>query len=540
MSRAQNIIDFINTLTLPDGRGAGRQFVLRPWQEAIIRGVYDPVDENGRRVCKQALLSIGRKNGKTAIVAALCLAHLCGPEAVMNGQLYSVAFDRDQAAILFKYACAMIRLDEELDARLNIKDSVKEIIDPISGSLYKALSSESRSKHGKSSSFLAFDELAQFGQDRELYDVMMTSTGAHDEALAWVFSTQAANDQALLSELVDYGKRVNDGDLDDPTFKSFIYEIPEPTEEEAAAGYDPVWDESMWPLANPAIGDFRSLDEMRDFAKKAQVMPTAESSFRNLYCNQRVASEHHFLTPSLWKACGSEPDKSALESGKIYAGLDLSEKNDLTSLVICAAVDQEYHIFPFFWVPGDNIREKSKTDRVPYDSWASRGFLEARPGKTIHYGWVAKKVIEFHNKYHIDELKFDRWKINNFILELKNLGCDCYIHDKEDCPGPNALKLVMHGQGFQDMGPAVETLEDLVIESRIRHGNHPVLNWCASNAVVVRDPAGSRKFDKAKSTGRIDGLVALAMALNGAELPELNIKKTSIYETGGVRCLGAI
>ncbi len=535
--RAQNVIDFINTLTTPDGRGAGQPLVLRPWQEKIISAVYAPQDELGRRQIKQAILSIGRKNGKTALVSGLCMAHLCGPEAIRNGQLYSVAYDRDQASIIFRYMVAMIRMDEELDNRLTIRDSVKEIVDPVSGSMYKALSSESRSKHGKSSSFLAFDELAQFGADRELYDVMMTSTGAHDESLAWVFSTQAASDQALLSELVDYGKKVESGDIEDKTFTSFIYEVPEPTNEESQNGYDPAWDENKWKLANPALGDFRSLDEMRDFAKKAKVMPTAESAFRNLYLNQRVSTEQHFLTPSTWKACGAVPDFDAIKYGRIYAGLDLSGKNDLTALVLDAVWNGEHHIFLHCWTPGDNIHERADRDRVPYVTWRDQGFIEAKPGKTIDYRYVAQRVAEIHAQHGMYELRFDRWRIEDFQRELNDLGVDTYIKGKEEPLSGEALCLVPHGQGYKDMNPAVEALEDIVTEQKVRHGNNPVLTMCASNVVVQEDPAGSRKFAKDKSTGRIDAIVAMGMACNGAELPESEPDPESYTATHGVMVL---
>ena len=264
----------------------------------------------------------------TAIVAGLCLCHLCGPEAVRNGQLYSVAFDREQAAILFKYATAMIDMDEELSARLVVKASFKEIVDPVSGSVFKALSAESKGKHGKSSSFIAYDELAQFGADRTLYDIMHTSTGAHEAPLEWVFSTQAADDKAVLSELIDYGQKVNRGEIEDNTFVSFLFETPKDA--------DP-WDEANWHLSNPALGDFRNLEEIRNYAAKAQRMPSMEANFRNLYLNQRIDAAAHFITPSVWKENGGEIDMDLFEDGRpVYGGLDLSSKNDLSALVLVA------------------------------------------------------------------------------------------------------------------------------------------------------------------------------------------------------------
>ena len=507
MTRGDRVIAFIETLKAPDGMLVGKPIKLRPWQKDAIRQVYDPVDEQGKRLCRQAIFTLARKNGKTAIVAGLCLAHLCGPEAIRNGQLYSVAFDREQAGIIFKYMAAMCYQDEELSQRLNIVESRKKIFDPVSGSEYQALSAETHGKHGRSSSFIVFDELAQFGADRELYDIMMTSRGAHEEPLVWVISTQAASDAALLSELIDYGKKVNSGEIVDPKTKAFVYEVP--------MSDDP-WDEANWVKSNPALGDFRSLDEMRETAARAKKMPSAEAAFRNLYLNQRVDGAAHFITPSVWKNCGGEPDFSLFEDLPVYGGLDLSAKNDLTALeLVCRDGDGVWHVMSHFWTPKEGISERSDRDRTPYDLWARQGFLHTTPSRTIDYDFVAWQIKELHEKMHIAGIKFDRWRIDDLIRALRNAGVECWIDGKED-PYPNGLRLIMHGQGYQDMNPAVEAIEDALSEGKLRHGMHPVLTMCASNVRVQQDPSGNRKFDKIKSTGRVDGIVALAMAINGA------------------------
>ena len=507
MTRGDRVIAFIETLKAPDGMLVGQPIKLRDWQKDAIRQVYDPVDERGKRLCRQAIFTLARKNGKTAVVAGLCLAHLCGPEAIRNGQLYSVAFDREQAGIIFKYMAAMCYQDEELSHRLNIVESRKKIFDPISGSEYQALSAETHGKHGRSSSFIVFDELAQFGADRELYDIMMTSRGAHEEPLVWVISTQAASDMALLSELIDYGKKVNSGEIADPKTKAFIYEVPMT---------DDPWDEANWYKANPALGDFRSLDEIRETATRAKKMPSAEAAFRNLYLNQRVDGAAHFITPSVWKKSGGEPDESLFEDLPVYAGLDLSAKNDLTALVlVCKDGDGVWHVLPHFWTPAEDLAMRADRDRTPYDLWARQGFLHTTPGRTIDYAFVAHEIKKLMSKMHIAGLKFDRWRIEDMLRELREIGVECWIDGKEE-PYPNGLRLIMHGQGYQDMNPAVEALEDALSEGKLRHGMHPVLTMCASNVRVQQDPSGNRKFDKIKSTGRIDGIVALAMAINGA------------------------
>ncbi len=511
MDRSERVITFLETLRAPDGTKVGQPFVLRDWQKDMIRSVYGPRDEHGKRVVRTALFSAGRKNGKTALVSGLCLCHLCGPEAIRNGQLYSVAYDREQASILYKYMTAMIYMDEELVDRLNVVESRKKVFDRVSGSEFSALSSETKGKHGKSSSFIAYDELAQFGSDRSLYDVMHTSTGAHDDPLEWVFSTQAPEDFAILSELIDYGKKVNAGEIVDPTFKAFVYEVGLDEED--------IWNEDVWKKANPALGDFRSLAEMRDFAEKSKHMPSSEATFRNLYLNQRIDAAAHFITPTIWKQCGGGVDPGVFEDVKCRGGLDLSSKNDLTALVFAAEDDDgQIHVLCNFWTPLDGLKEKEQRDRAPYTTWVKEGYLEAKPGKTIDYGWVARRIGELNGILNIESIRFDRWRIADLQRELVDAGVDCWVEGVDWSPGdnsrpPDGLRLIPHGQGYKDMNPAVERVEDLLVEKKIRHGNHPVLTWCASNTRVQSDPAGNRKFDKLKSTGRIDGIVAMAMAV---------------------------
>lgn len=514
-ARARRIISFIETLRVPDGKLVGQFIRLRPFQKQIITEVYAPTWPDGRRVVRTAVMSIGKKNAKTALVAALVLAHMCVRDLVIrNSQLYSLAFDREQAAIVYKYASAMVQMDEELAERINIIDSRKKLVDRISGSEFMALSGEKKGKHGKSASLIAFDELADFGADGSLYDALMTARGAHADSLAWIFSTQSPDDNAILSQLIDYGLKVQRGEIDDPTFKLFLYTVP--------LDLDP-WEEAHWYLANPALGDFKDLASLRDEAQKAQSMPSREASFRNLHLNQRIDAAAHFITPNLWQGGAGAPDIAPRTEREWWGGLDLSAKNDLTALVLVSQAEGgAWDILPFFWAPGDNLRQKEDRDRAPYTQWRDRGYLIAKPGRVIDYAWVARQIQDLlKNGYQIAGIKFDRWRINDLRRELDAIGVESWIfgqdwQEGERKPRPGGLCLIPHGQGFKDMNPAVEILEDLLNEKKLRHGMHPVLTWCASNVRIQSDPAGNRKPDKLKSTGRIDGAVALMMALNGA------------------------
>lgn len=504
--RVQNIINFCELLTVPDGKYVGQKVKLSSLQKAFLNAVYGPRDAHGLRIVREALLTMARKNAKTATIAMLGLVHLCGPEAVPNAELYSVAYEKEQAAQVFRYMAAMIYANESLSAILNVVETQKKIRYPAIGSMYAALSRESKSKLGKSTYLLIFDEGAQYGQDRELLDAMITSQGAHDAPLTFYISTQAENDAAWFSELVDYGKKINAGEIQDPTFVAFIFETPPDA--------DP-FKEETWYLANPHLGTFKSLEYMRNMAKRAKESPSFLNAFRNLELNQRIAAEAPFIPYDVWTENSGKPDYSVFSLGRpVYAGLDLSSKNDLSALVLVCFDDAgTAHIMPYFWTPQDGLRERCRKDRVPYDLWIEQGFLAATPGRTVDYEYIARQIAELHEEFGITCIKFDRWKIGDLLRECERIGLDVWIHEK-DKPVSGGVCFVPHGQGFKDMDRAVETLEDLLLNRRMRHGGHPVLTMCAANARVTRDPAENKKFDKIKSTGRIDGIVALAMAAN--------------------------
>lgn len=487
-SRSDRVIQFIENLTITSGEHAGRPFILREWQKEIIRGIYDPVDERGRRIVRTSLFTCGRKNGKTALIAALALVHLVGPERELRGQIYSAAADREQAALVFEEAAAMVRADPELEALVNIIESTRRIVNYQTGSFYKAISSESRSKHGFSASVIIYDELAQ-APNRKLYDVLTTSTAARAEPLTIIISTKSSNPLHIMSELAAYGRQVRDGAIVDPTFAPFIYEVP--------MDFPDIWDEAVWYLANPALGDFRSLEEMRQFAARARRIPSLESVFRSLYLNQEIEADERFISSLDWEACGDPVEPDELRGRPCYAGLDLSSTRDLTALVLYFPEDGGA-VLPFFWVPGDRLDEREDKDKVPYRTWERQGYLEAFPGRAIDKKAVAFRLAEIAAAYDLRGVAYDRWRIEDLKKILDDEGIE--------------IPLKPWGQGYKDMGPAVDALETAILGAGLRHGGHPVLYWNVSNAVVTKDPAGSRKIAKDRSRERVDGLVALVMA----------------------------
>lgn len=507
----ERVIAFIEEMPITAGKLAGQSMIVRDWQKEFIHAVYGP-QEGARRVVRTALLSLPRKNGKTQLAAALALAHLCGPCAEMRGQVYSAASDRNQASIIFREMVAIIERTPWMVDRLNVRSFNKLIEDMENGSTYEALSSDARKAHGLNPSFVVCDEVAQW-RGRELYENLTSGMDAREEPLTVVIGTQSPDDQNLMSELVDYAGKVNSGEIDDPAFHGTIYAAPDDS--------DP-WDEKAWFACNPALDDFKDLQGMRTQADQAKRIPAKVGPFRNLHLNQRVDAEQRFLNREDWRACGELVDPASLYGRPCWAGLDLSSTTDLTSLVLYFPKEGGA-VVPFFWLPKDNLRMLEDQDRVPYRTWAERGLIELTPGRAVDYRSVVRRLASLASDYDIKAVAYDRWRIKEFRRILAEEGLD--------------LPLSEWGQGFRDMAPAVDALEAAVLDVQLRHGDHPVLTWNCSNSVIEMDAAGNRKLSKKRSREKIDGIVALAMAIGLSQREE--VKPEFILEPDTLLVIGA-
>lgn len=471
-------------IRIPEGKFVGQPLKMTEYMKEDFRAIYD--NPHGTR---RAIISRGRKNAKTTESAMIVLLHLCGPEARPNSQLYSGAQSRDQAAILFALASKMVRMSERLSAYVAIKDSGKQLVCPELGSVYRALSAEASTAYGLSPVLNIHDELGQVrGPKFDLYEALETATAAQEDPLSIIISTQAPTEADLLSLLIDDAKAGHD-----PRTVLRLDTAPE--------DLDPFSEEAIR-AANPAFDVFMNKREVLAMAEDARRMPSREAEYRNLVLNQRVEMNNPFISRAIWVANGDDviDDFGDLP---VYAGLDLSEVNDLTAFVPMAPVNGIWNVKPTFWLPGEGLRERSRQDRVPYDVWADQGHLEAIAGaKSIEYEFVAGHLRRFFDRYNVQKVGFDRWNWRHLKPWLEKAG----FTEAE------LAKFVEVGQGFQSMSPALRDLESDLLNGKIAHGNHPVLTMCAANAVVQQDPAGNRKLTKAKSRGRIDGMIALAMA----------------------------
>lgn len=484
-SRGERVIRFIEKhCRVPEGSKVGQPIVLEEFQKKFIRDVYD--NPHGTHT---GILCIGKKNGKTALIAGICLAHIAGPEAVENSQIVSGAMALKQAALLFKLMVKMVNFSPELSARIKILPSAKSLIGLSKNVEYLALAAEGSSTQGISPVLVVMDELGQVkGPENEFVTAMETAQGAYDNALYLVISTQAPTANDMLSRMLDADP--------DPHIVKHLYAAPDDCDLD---------DESAWYAANPALGVFRSLDDLKKQIAKAKAQPSRENGVRNLVLNQRVDAVAPFVSRLIWEANGAPPTEK--EKPAVYGGMDLSSVSDLTAAVLVS--DDDGSVYPYFWLPEHDLDGRSDRDKVPYNVWHEQGFLLTTPGKAIQYRYVAQELRRIFDKFDVKLFAFDRY-LMAFLKEWlrkedEKTGQPLFSVDEMD-------RFVEFGQGTASMTPALRELEVKLIEGQLRHGNQPVLATCAFNAKVVGD-SGARKFDKKTARGRIDGMVALAMAI---------------------------
>ena len=493
--KARRVVRFIEALRHTKGEFHGQPFRLLPWQEKIIRDVFGTVrdDDPSMRQYTTADIEIPKKNGKSELGAAIALNMLINDDE-WKAEVYSCASDRQQAAIVFDVAVDMVRQSPALMKRVKIIPSTRRMIYQPTGSIYQVLSSEVATKHGLNVSACIFDEL-HTQPTRALYDVMTQGSGDARKQPLWFLLTTAGTDRnSICWEVHQKALDILEGRKIDPRFYPVLFGLPDEAD----------WtSEENWYRANPSLDHTITIDKVRDAFRKAQETPADENQFRQLRLNQWVKQSVRWMPMDKWDECGGVVDPYALEGRACYAGLDLSSTSDLTALVLVfppTSEDEPYIALPFFWLPEETLSLRVRRDHVPYDQWAKRGFIQTTEGNVVHYGFIERFICELGEHYDIREIAHDRWNATMMVQTLEDDG----------------FTMVPFGQGFKDMSPPTKELMRIVLEHKLCHGGHPVLRWNMDNAYVRTDPAGNLKLDKEKSTEKVDGAVALVMALDRA------------------------
>ncbi len=513
-ARADEAVKFVSLLQHTKGKWAGQPFILEDWQDKVVRDVFGTLTSEGKRQYRTVYIEVPRKNGKTAWAAAMAnyvlfIESWYDPEA----EIYSAAADRDQASLVFNQAASMIRRNKALSKKCNIIDSQKRIVFYDTSSFYRAIAADAASAHGYSASCIIVDEL-HTQPNRELVDTLITSQGAREEPLA-IFLTTAGYDQnSICWEYHEYARQIAEGVLKDETFYGVIYAADE--------GDD--WEKpSTWRKANPNLDVSIAEDFLRQEARKAKQVPAYQNTFKRLYLNIWTSQEERWLDLDAWDASAGLVVPERLKGRECYAGLDLSSTTDVSALVLVFPGDDGYYdVLPYFWLPADNIRDRINRDKVPYDLWEREGFIELTEGNVIHYGAILEQVRRLSESYDVREIAYDRWGAAKLVQDLQDDG----------------FEVVPMGQGYASMNAPTQELLKVVLEKKLRHGGHPVLRWMADCVTVKQDPAGNIKPvkpDRRKSGKRIDGIVALIMALDRCIRHE---DTRSAYEDRGILVLG--
>ena len=509
-NKADIAVNFISSLQHTKGTWAGKPFDLMPWQEQVIRDVFGVVKENGYRQFTTAFVEIPKKMGKSELAAAIALYLTCF-DMEQRAEVYGCASDRQQASIVFDVAADMVRLSPALSKRVKILGSTRKLIHIPTNSFYQVISAEAYSKHGFNISGVVYDELHS-APDRRLYDVMTKGSGdARKQPLYFLITTAGTDTHSICYEVHSKAKDILEGRKHDPTFYPVIYGADES---------DDWTDPKVWAKANPSLGITVDIEKVVAACESAKQNPAEENTFRQLRLNQWVKQAVRWMPMEKWNACSFPVDEDELEGRVCYGGLDLSSTTDITAFVLVFPPmdeDDKYWILPYFWLPEESVKLRVRRDHVPYDIWARQGKVQTTEGDVVHYGFIEKFIESVNERFQIKEIAYDRWNATQMTQNLDGEG----------------FTMVPFGQGFSSMSSPTKELMKLTLEQKIAHGGHPVLSWMMDNVTVRTDPAGNIKMDKQKSTEKIDGAVALVMALDRAMRHGYE-QSGSVYDNRGI------
>jgi phage terminase large subunit-like protein len=492
---AQRAIDFFPAcLKHVKGEWAGKPLTLENWQKAIVGNLFGwKREDDGLRRYRTVFVYIPRKNSKSTMAAGLVLYLLfCDDEP--GAEIYSAAAEREQASLVYDVAKGMVEQEPELAKRCTIYKAARRILLP-DHSFYVPVSADSASKHGYNAHAVVVDEL-HTQPDGELVDVLETSMGARRQPVMMHLTTADYDRPSVCNKTLDYARKVRDGVLDDPTFLPVVYETLRDADDWTS--------EEVWARVNPNYGVSVKKEYLKQKYQKALDEPSFENTFKRLHLNMQTSTDVRFVSMEQWDKGAGAIDERMLRGKPCFTGIDLSSTTDTTAMVhVFPWDDGEFIIVPRIFVPKNNARKRERHDRVPYQAWADQGFLTMTDGDVVDYAYIRAQLHRDSEQFAIREIAVDRWNFEAVRQQLISEGIP------ED-------KFVMFGQGFASMSAPTKELEKLIISVKIIHGGHPVMRWMMSNLVVETDAADNYKPSKKKSTERIDGPVALIMALGRA------------------------
>lgn len=503
---AQYVLDFFLLLKHSKGKWAGSPVVLEPWQQFIISVVFGwKWKASGLRRFKTVFQFVARKNGKTTQHAGIGLYGMV-LDGEMGAEIYSAATKKEQARIMFDEACRMYAQSSSL--KKHVKKYKNNLNMPATNSKFEPLSSDANSLDGLNPHMGLIDEIHAH-KTREVYEIIDTGTGSREQPIIWSITTAGFNVNGIGYELYDYSCLVLEGVIEDDTHAAFIYEL----DEEDLENWD---DPSVWVKANPNLGVSVKLEDMQAQAKKAKGMPSSKNSFLCKRLNVWVESDNPWMNMEFWRGCQTLEDLDDFDGALAYGGLDLASVADITALAFLLVKDGRMAVLLKYYLPEEAVKQAQKK-HVPYDVWAEQGWLTLTPGNVTDYNFIKKDIEYLREKYEIQSIGVDRYNSSQIVNDLME----------------QELDMVGFGQGMVSMSAPMKQLERMVLGNEVELLKDPVLEWMARNVVAKVDEADNIKPDRKNSKNKIDGMVALIMAV-GRWMAAGSEDDGSVYEDRGL------
>jgi phage terminase large subunit-like protein len=484
---------FIETFPVQSkGEWAGMPLELAPWQRTIVRDIFGWKTRAGFRQFRSAYVEIPRKNGKSTLASAIAV-YLLIADGEPGAQVYCAAKDTDQADIVFGEARAMVEESPTLARR--VRPFKRSLVVPSTRSRLIVLSGVPEGKTGFNSHGIIFDEFHE-QSDRLLYDVLRTSTGSRRQPLLLMLTTAGYDRLSPCWEQHERSRQTMADPLVNPSHYGVIF---------AASEQDDWQMPSTWARANPNLGVSKALAYMEEAAREAQLIPGMLNAFLRLELNIWTTADVQWLDMALWDQC-QEEDAVELAGRACYGGLDLASNSDMASFALVfppdenAATPEPYRVRIWYWIPGANVDRRAQRAGVPYDVWRTQGLLAATPGNVIDYDAILEHISELGLVYDIREIAFDRWGAVRISQQFMERG----------------FTMVEFGQGYASMAAPMREIMRMVSNGELAHDGHPILRWNVENVVATQDDAGQMKPSKKKALEKIDGFVAMIMALDRA------------------------
>jgi phage terminase large subunit-like protein len=512
LGHGERAVDFLGFLKHPKSRRPDRAIAWDEWQLHVVRKIYGPCHEDGRRLCRVVYLQVGRSARKTSLGGALALLHTFGPEREASGQVISAAADRKQARIAFEEAVGIIAETPQLAAAAQVQDFKNRIRHPKSRGVYEAISADAATQFGRTPGFALVDELWAH-KKIDLWHAIRTGLTKVPGSLLVIATTAGRGSTSPDFPIYEYAKRVAAGEIDDPSFLPIIFEAPR----------DCDWqDEAVWHAVNPGLAyGYPDIEGLRQLAREARERPADREAFCQFHLG--IRQEHSvspFVDMAVYDEGAAEVDLAELEGRPCWLACDMSSTTDLTAVVACFRDDDEgYTVAPWFFVPAENLQRRADADGVPYPRWAKEGHITATPGNAIDYRAVESCIRDLCSRFDVREIAFDKAYAQAVMGPLLDDG----------------FPVVTMQQGWVTQSPALNELERAIVSRKLRHGGHPVLKWCFENVAIHTDSAGNRTMHKGKSRDRIDGAVAAWMAVARAAAGDSN---ASVYADAEARPSG--